>query len=334
MRDRFRLASEIRQSLVKATSCASSDRIDTDAWASIERLQRLRDKANSRGWLLAEQRLRDRLRRGLDSFCRGAMRVADNLTGPLQPCSVLSVHEIMRELTALNDEFKDVNWDRKRHTFSVTTDDIVLDEVCLGPFEICLDLRYLCQSHPYRVVAKDPHPASTSDSTTHPHVQSEHLCEGDGYAAIKRSIADGRFYDFFMIVRQVLETYNPGNAYVTLDDWHGVECLACGDTVDRSNCDNCNRCEYSVCHDCRQVCPGCDETHCNDCMACCHGCDDDYCKDCLTCCSGCGESFCDHCLTEENCDDCLDIEASTEAEAESPESSVHALRMGQIGISP
>ena len=36
----------------------------------------------------------------------------------------------------------------------------------------------------YRVIALDPHPATKSESITHPHVQDERLCEGEGHAAI------------------------------------------------------------------------------------------------------------------------------------------------------
>ncbi len=41
------------------------------------------------------------------------------------------------------------------------------------------------------------------------------------------ALTEGRLLDFFMIVRQVLQTYSPDSPYVSLDDWYGRQCSDC-----------------------------------------------------------------------------------------------------------
>ena len=122
---------------------------------------------------------------------------------------------------ALKGEFTNLDIDIKAHEVAVTTDKITLEDVLLGEFEI--RLKWDCIGRvqkPYRVIARDPHPAAKNEDVTHPHVQDEHLCEGEGQTAIAAAIAEGRLYDFFLLVSQVLHTYGRGSAYVALDRWH------------------------------------------------------------------------------------------------------------------
>ena len=110
----------------------------------------------------------------------------------------------------------------------------------------------------YRVVALDPHPAARSDDVTHPHVQDEQLCEGEGRSAIRAALAECRLYDFFLLVSQVLHTYGRGSAYVELDDWDGVTCAGLRRLVDAGRLLLCQRCGSELCDDCRQLCAGCE----------------------------------------------------------------------------
>jgi hypothetical protein len=82
---------------------------------------------------------------------------------------------------------------------------------------------------------------------THPHVREKLLCEGDGAASIRRALAEGRLLDFFTLVRQVLETYNPGSAYVELSRWNGVTCKDCGYIMPGDGYGTCDLCyEHDV----------------------------------------------------------------------------------------
>ena len=140
---------------------------------------------------------------------------------------------------------------------------------------------------PYRVVARDPNPAARNDSVTHPHVQDEMLCEGDGRSAIRAALAQGRIFDFFLLVSQVLHTYARGSAYVEMDDWSGVSCSDCGTTMSPDDSYCCQRCGSELCGDCRRSCAGCEESHCSGCLSQCPECEMDFCRGCLEVCPGC-----------------------------------------------
>lgn len=138
----------------------------------------------------------------------------------------------------------------QEHTVSAVTEEIVLEGVDLGRFEIALKWDKLGCSQPYAVIALDPNPAASSSDTTHPHVQDGSLCEGDGRMPIRQALRQGRLLDFFIMVRQVLETYNAASAYVSLDQWHGIDCHDCGRLVAGDDRYTCERCEVDVCGDC------------------------------------------------------------------------------------
>ena len=137
---------------------------------------------------------------------------------------------VTAELLSLAPEFDQVSFDFREETLSVVTPPIELHDVYLGKFEIRLDLSSLRNSSPYEVIAHDSSYA-TVDGTTHPHVSSNSLCEGTAQRPIQQALNDGRLFDFFMIVHQTLQTYNSGSAYISLSDWHGVECRECGDSI-------------------------------------------------------------------------------------------------------
>ena len=73
------------------------------------------------------------------------------------------------------------------------------------------------------MIAEDPHPAHSDDSVTHPHVQSEGVCEGDAKLPIRNALSQLRLLDFFQIVGSLLRTYNSGSPYVALL-MTGTEC--------------------------------------------------------------------------------------------------------------
>ena len=76
-----------------------------------------------------------------------------------------------------------------------------------------------------------------------------------------------RFYDFFLLVSQVLHTYGRGSAYVELDDWSGVPCDDCGDSVDEDDRYYCHRCDATLCGSCSASCQGCGDSYCSGCLS-------------------------------------------------------------------
>jgi hypothetical protein len=117
---------------------------------------------------------------------------------------------------------------------AVTTEVIELHDVYLGEFEIVLNISQLPRergSDTFLVRAKDPHPAASNRSVTHPHVNDEQICPGDASAAIRAALCNGRICDAFMMMRSVLLVYNSGSPHVSLDSWGGTSCYECGYTV-------------------------------------------------------------------------------------------------------
>jgi hypothetical protein len=230
---------------------------------------------------------------------------------PAEP-QMASVSDIHADLVALSDEFEEFSFDRRGRTISVTTEPIQLEDVYLGAFEIRLDYSDLpmADAPSYRVIALDPHPAASDESVIHPHVQGEFICEGDARLPICRALEQGRLLDFFVILGNVLRTYNEGSPYVRLADWHGVVCTDCGSLVGDDQRWTCQKCETTLCGECFWNCPGCDEVFCGACVTCCEGCNENHCFPCIGCCRCCDTEFCRECLNDDQtCRQCLEKKA-------------------------
>ncbi len=216
----------------------------------------------------------------------------------------VTLRDLYDDLLALHNEFPEVRFDAAQHQLAVQTAPIRLDGYDLGSFEIVLNLPQLGAQQPYRVVAVEPQPASGDSTTTHPHVRDEVLCEGNGHSSIRAALRHGRLLDFFMLVRQVLETYNSSNAFIKLDHWHGRTCPDCGGDVDDDNTTTCERCDTEICYDCSYGCHRCGRGCCRDCRSRCDDCDRDVCHGCLEACAICEEDFCSECLADGRCKNC------------------------------
>jgi hypothetical protein len=205
--------------------------------------------------------------------------------------------DVLADLVGLADCFPAVEVDLRYRELSVVTEPIELDGVRLGPFAVVLPWDGLGDESPeYFVKALDPRPAATDESVVHPHVSDERLCEGEGRAPLRRALAEGRLLDFFVIVAQVLRTYNDASAYVALDRWDGVSCASCGDAAPSA----CRRCDDPVCDECSSACSSCDVTLCSGCSEVCPRCERDCCSSCLNPCESCHEPRC-HCCLEDCC---------------------------------
>jgi hypothetical protein len=254
-----------------------------------------------------------------------------------------SVRDILSDLQALEDEFPAASWDRRAKTLSVTTESITLEGIELGRFQIVLQYDRLGNHRPYWVDALDPHPATGDSTTVHPHVRGDDLCEGDASGALKSALRQGRFFDFFVVVNQVLHTYNKDSPYIPLSRWEGTVCEGCGTTVDDDDLLACELCHSETCSDCSTSCPGCYRTLCGDCRSHCAACGDTHCAGCLKTCSDCSDDYCSHCLREELCHTCQKTREEKEeqshadqaTEEETPEEAgaeVQSAGLGQAAV--
>ena len=204
LRHRWRAALRIEQQLRSRQRCQRSYFPPDVGWERFEQeLCRWR-AVDSRGWLTAarqQQRGLERAALALQEQIGQCLRgVEDSLARPV----VATVAEIFRDLTALELEFERVELQLRERRLILETGPIVLEHWNLGSFEIRLHWDRLGYATPYEVVALAPNPAASESSTVHPHVRNQTLCEGDGQAAIARALAEGRLFEFCLLVRQIL----------------------------------------------------------------------------------------------------------------------------------
>jgi hypothetical protein len=243
-----------------------------------------------------------------------------------------TLREIVEEIIQLEDEFSEVDYSLKNRTLSAVTEVIELDGLHLGPFEIRLHIDRIASENPqssFDVIAQDSHPASTNHSVTHPHVSDEQMCCGDALLPIKSAVEGGRLSDLFCLIRSVLETYNSGSPYISLDNWYGRSCHDCGYVVAEDDTFWCSSCDHDFCDECASCCSGCSETTCGGCLKECIVCEDRYCTACITTCPDCGETICSSCLEDMQCP-CIE-EREQENEDEQEEDSVKKPAIGTDG---
>ena len=235
---------------------------------------------------------------------------------------------ILDELKAVQEEFDDVAFNGEENALCAITEPITLEDTYLGPFRIALyldKLHEMVHRMPYYIIAIEPHPAAKDEAITHPHVSNEVLCEGDGSAAIRAALEEGRLSDFFVMVRGVLTTYNPDSPYVSLADWDGTPCYDCGYVMDDESVYYCSHCDNATCDQCSRVCTDCGDIVCGNCASHCEICDRSLCPKCAkTKCSECKSICCESCISDGLCPDCQkekeqeDEEQQTETMDETP----------------
>ena len=321
-RKRFwRAASRIHHCLVSEEP-PSLYEMPFQVWWHCDRLIRKRQQAQSRGWDSAVSKLERELKSGVTQLIQQLTTLHGDLSSDASRQQNSPVRELYAELLAIEEEFGERQLDLREQCISVSTEPIELEGVYLGPFEIHLNYANLKMDNgaPYRVIAKDPHPAFTNDCVTHPHVQSDVVCEGDGRHVIRRSLEQGRLFDFFTMVASLLQTYNRDSPYVALSDWDSVECTECADVIAANQQTRCDNCEITLCTGCTKDCSDCDCPFCHECLSYCDGCHGHCCSSCLQQCIQCHADCCQRCLLEnERCSDCDAEEELEETEEELPE---------------
>ena len=297
--------------------------------------------AVERNWLSSVEKIRLRISRNLNDFSYNLQRFKEMLNTDRPKLPKLS--DVFAELNQIEQDIGELQFDLKEETISVITDSVSLEDIAFGSFEIKLnigEIRSLYTESPYRVIALEPNPAGSDSCVTHPHVSNEKLCEGDGHTAIRRSLEDGRLCDFFTMIVNILQTYNPDSPYVSLDDWEGISCYDCGYTVAGDDCYYCEYCEQDYCSQCSSYCQMCDTTICLGCAYECPSCNEPVCKSCTAACKECEETFCKDCLTEEGlCQNCeenrkenSDEEQESKSEIAETNTAVQSHSMGETAI--
>ena len=335
VRNEYRAAEDISRFLGSVHQSSETPTID-EYFQQCKRWQRRLEIANKRKWHSAARDSTDRLRGALDTLRLRTIQSIECLQRRSRSQVKPTTASIFKEILALRDEFESVTIDPGKQSLTAETSSIVLEGVHLGSFEIRLNWKYILHSSPYDIIAVDPNPASSGDGTTHPHVQSDSLCEGEGSDAIRRALDEGRIYDFFCVVDQVLRTYNSSSAYVQLEDWDGVCCKACGDSVDSNEACSCCKCETELCTDCSICCDSCADRFCTECVSSCETCHDDCCDYCMKSCDQCSEKYCPSCLNEGICDDCIERQNQTmetkATETQQSSSSIHTVCDGKVAV--
>lgn len=274
--------------------------------------------ALEKNWLIGAESIRSRIERNLNDFSHHLQRFKELINSD-ETVSANFI-DIFAELMQIEQEFGKLKIDFSEKTISVTTGDIVLDDISFGPFEIRMCIRQIQKLYSdccYRIIALEPNPAGGNDSVTHPHVSDERLCEGDGHVAIRNAIEQGRFCDFFTLIASILRTYNPDSPYVSLDEWGGRSCYDCGYTISEDESYYCEKCDREYCSQCSTYCRVCDTTVCLGCSSECRGCGEPVCRDCTDVCIECQERFCKDCLNEEGlCQNCESERKENENEDE------------------
>jgi len=329
----FRVAVEVQQSIIKMHEACRLERLnrygrlaeDVETFAN---LISLCQRALHKKWYLAAERIQRRLTSCVSDLWY-ALQSSKQVSAQLPP--VPSLRTLIAELEQLDTELGPYEFDRGNKRLSIITEDIELEEVVLGPFRIELDLRQMVNgSHdsPYACVATEPNPASGNISTTHPHVTDNRLCEGDGKMPIRRALEQGRICDFFMLVVNILKTYNPESAYIRLDDWSGEQCYDCGDSIHGDDVYYCRNCDYEYCSYCSSYCRICDETCCLGCGGECAGCGDFVCPRCVAACVECKKKYCVNCLEEQMCPECRERKQANEEESDEDGSEGNEVEQG------
>ncbi len=306
-RNLLRLAADIHSGLTQQAPSIVVPCWPTDAWQGCQDLLRKIERAERHEWLLAANQLRQELAYAL-ALLRGRLtEISECMQSACDDRRPVSPHDLYEDILALEDEFEEVTWNRSAKTLSVVTDPIELEQIDLGRFEICLDWGKLPGTGAYRVIAREPHAAASDETVTHPHVQSEQLCEGDARVPLRRALMEGRLTDFFLIVANLLNTYNASSPYVAMSDWYGVACSDCDTHIDEDERSSCEQCGSSMCEQCYRTCGDCDGILCTGCISMCTGCQSDYCFSCLRSCRECSARICPDCRdNQERCKTCHD----------------------------
>ncbi|MEX2170072.1 MAG: hypothetical protein WD851_12245 [Pirellulales bacterium] len=311
----WRVAVDMQERLTLKDQIGSCLTLPTPEWQRCqERLARMA-QLREQDWQASLRLLEPDTDRQLGGLIAQLESLAARLAKICSPRPITTPADILRDLVALDEEFESLHIDFKEHTLSVTTEAIELADEYLGSFVIELKWStFDCPGLPYRIHSLE----SPDADVPHPHVRDEILCEGDATEPIAKALEQGRIYDFFVVVRQVLRNYNPHSAFEGFTDSQAIPCIDCGYRAGENERIWCRGCDNDVCDECSRLCESCSQSRCHGCVETCNGCDDYTCAACQKKCSSCDEIFCKGCLTDGECKNCREEEVFETAGADTP----------------
>ncbi|TWT59706.1 hypothetical protein [Rubinisphaera italica] len=315
----LRAAISIREAMLVDPSNQELDLPDKD-WNRLQRLLRQKQLAQDHEWRMAERIINTRLIFTMERLATDLRQRTRDLEQSVKsrfpPPDLRLLYE---ELIALPNEFSEVSIDLRHGILRVVTDEITLEDITLGRFDIVYNWTSEGPGPSYDIHALDPAPSNANSDFVHPHISDGILCEGEAKSGIEAALAQGRFCDFFLIVASTLNTYNDDSAYVTLKEWYGTPCLDCGTSCSDDDLTLCSGCEDPFCHQCCDSCRNCHDSLCSSCLQSCEECSAPHCGDCLNTCSECNHDFCSNCLTDGYCEACYETLSETDPELEEEE---------------
>jgi hypothetical protein len=272
-RSLWRAASQIAGALQTQPHSRPTVTLPHTSWQHVLRLSERWDEAHERGWLCAADHVRDLLQTQL-RWVTIELNTAITTLGAAAEDTVRSTaRDVYHELVALHEEFDEVEIDLRGTEIVVTTDRIVLEDLDFGPFQIIWSWSPSPSDQGVKVVAQEPNRPTSRDDMSHPHVLDDILCDGAAQQPLRRALQAGRLCDYFLIIRQVLQTYNPSSAYVGLDDWEGARCNSCDGSFSLDELCRCDECDTRVCEDCAEECAECGACGCRSCLYLCTKCE-------------------------------------------------------------
>jgi len=297
-----------------------------DRVARVHAARRRIDLARKRHLTLIEPQLADEAAACLRTVVRQVEHLVANNFRPV--VRVPELGDLVADFRQLEAEFGAVEVRWADAAVRVRIDAVVLEDIDLGPFAIDFVWNRLGRRNAascFDVVALEPNPAAGRDDVVHPHVRDGLLCPGDAEDPLVLALAGGRLADGFLLVRNVLTTYNPHSPHVPLEEWAGFACAECGYRADDEDRFTCAACGADVCDSCASYCTACSSARCGQCMEacaacrapCCPGClhtgdaGKEVCPDCVPRCPKCSgplpaaehpgaASVCSHCHPEED----------------------------------
>ena len=132
-------------------------------WQDLTKLVRRLELAREKGWQVAADSLLLDLDLSAATLGRRLERFRHELPKTPGSTQVSGPRDIAQDLTALEEEFVEVELNLQEKRLSVLTAPIELNDTYLGPFRIILQWQEIGKGHCYGVVAEDPHTAGGHD---------------------------------------------------------------------------------------------------------------------------------------------------------------------------